>query len=80
MSEEELKYFWVLVLVVAAFLPVTINAIRQRRENPPPMAKHDRKLYRMWKSDPEGYLRKYGDMDRQYLEAQEKKKKGKEKN
>lgn len=73
MDDELIKYLLVLLLVVFAFTPVTLNAIRRRRENPPPMAANDRKLYRLWKSDPKGYARQYGDMDKQYLEAQKDK-------
>ncbi|WP_286237103.1 hypothetical protein [Neptuniibacter halophilus] len=74
MSDELLKYLLVVLLVIFAFTPVTLNALRRRRENPPPMAANDRKLYRLWRSDPEAYARQYGEMDKQYLAAQEKKK------
>lgn len=74
MSEELIKYLMVGALVIFAFVPVTINALRKRKENPPPMAAHDRKLYRLWRSDPEAYQRQYGDMDKQYLETQKLKK------
>lgn len=70
---EEYKYLIVLLFVVLVFTPVTLNALRRRRENPPPMAKNDRKLYRLWRSDPEGYERQYGEMDRQYIAAQKAK-------
>ncbi|RVU29223.1 MULTISPECIES: hypothetical protein [Neptunomonas] len=67
MSDELIKYLAVAALVLFAFIPVTYQTIRQRRLNPPPMAKHDRKLFRLWRSDPEAYERQYGEMDRQYL-------------
>ncbi len=75
MFAEDLKYLWVLLFILFAFVPVTLNALRRRKENPPPMAKNDRKLYRLWRSDPEAYERQYGEMDRQYLKAQEEKRK-----
>lgn len=74
MSEEAIKYLVVGLLVIFAFTPITLNAIKRRKENPPPMAANDRKLYRLWRSDPEAYERQYGDMDRQYLEKQAEKK------
>lgn len=37
------------------------------------MAANDRKLYRMWRADPEAYERQYAELDKQYLEAQKKK-------
>lgn len=78
MSEELIKYIAVGLLVLFAFIPVTLNAIRRRRESPPPMAANDRKLYRLWRSDPEAYERQYGDMDRSYLAAQTAKQKKEE--
>ncbi len=78
MSEELIKYIAVGLLVLFAFIPVTLNAIRRRRESPPPMAANDRKLYRLWRSDPEAYERQYGDMDRSYLAAQKAKQKKEE--
>lgn len=75
---EEYKLLWVLLFVALVFTPVTLNAIRRRRENPPPMAKNDRKLYRLWRSDPEAYERQYGAMDREYIKAQDAKKAAKE--
>ena len=73
MSDEMIKYILVGLLVIFAFVPVTLNALRRRRENPPPMAAHDRKLYRLWRSDPEAYRRQYGQLDQQYAEAQKEK-------
>ncbi|EAR60056.1 hypothetical protein MED92_00800 [Neptuniibacter caesariensis] len=73
MSEELLKYLVVGLLIIFAFTPVTLNAIKRRKENPPPMAANDRKLYRLWRSDPEAYQRQYGEMDKKYLEAQSQK-------
>lgn len=73
MNEEIIKYVLVAALVLFAFIPVTLNALKRRKENPPPMAANDRKLYRIWRSDPEAYERQYGEMDRQYLAAKEKK-------
>ncbi len=78
MTEELLKYLLVTLLVLFAFIPVTLNALKRRRENPPPMAAHDRKLYRLWRSDPEAYQRQYGQLDEQYSEAQKKKGEGSE--
>ncbi|WP_415901867.1 hypothetical protein ACMXYR_12640 [Neptuniibacter sp. QD29_5] len=74
MSDELLKYLLVGLLVLFAFIPVTLNAIRRSRENPPPMAANDRKLYRLWRSDPEAYQRQYGKLDEEYSKAQEEKK------
>lgn len=71
--QEEYKYLAVGLLVLFSFLPITIQAIRKRSENPPPLAARDRKLYRLWRSDPDAYNRQYGDLDRQYLEKQSKK-------
>lgn len=73
MSDELIKYIVVGVLVLFAFTPVTLNALRRRKENPPPMAANDRKLYRMWRSDPEAYQRQYGELDKQYAQAQKEK-------
>lgn len=70
---EEYKYLLVLLFVVLVFTPVTRNAIRRYRETPPPMANNDRKLYRLWRSDPDAYERQYGAMDREYIKAQEEK-------
>ncbi|WP_372834517.1 hypothetical protein [Pontibacterium sp.] len=70
---EEYKYLLVLLFVVLVFTPVTLNAIRRYRETPPPMANNDRKLYRLWRSDPDAYERQYGAMDREYIKAQEEK-------
>ncbi|WP_370279382.1 hypothetical protein [Pontibacterium sp.] len=70
---EEYKVLWVLLFVALVFTPVTLNAIRRYRETPPPMAKNDRKLYRLWRSDPDAYERQYGAMDREYIAAQERK-------
>ncbi len=73
MSESE--YLWVILFVVLAFIPVTLNALRRRGERPPPLAANDRKLYRLWRSDPQAYERQYGEMDREYRLAQQRKKK-----
>ena len=70
---EEFKLWWVLLFIVLAFAPVTWNAIQRAKLKPPPMAKNDRKLFRLWRSDPEAYERQYGEMDRKYLEAQKQK-------
>ncbi len=70
---EEYKYLLVLLFVALVFTPVTLNAIRRYRETPPPMANNDRKLYRLWRSDPDAYERQYGAMDREYIKAQEEK-------
>ena len=74
MSEELIKYIVVGALIIFAFVPVTLNALKKRKENPPPMAAHDRKLYRLWRSDPDAYQRQYGDMDKQYTDAKHLKK------
>ncbi|MCP4597373.1 MAG: MFS transporter [Neptuniibacter sp.] len=73
MNDELMKYLLVAALILFAFIPVTLNALKRRKENPPPMAANDRKLYRLWRSDPEAYQRQYGDMDKQYLAAQKAK-------
>ncbi len=78
MSDEWLKYLVVGLLIVFSFVPVTLQALRKRREAPPPMAKHDRKLYRLWRSDPDAYQRQYGDMDKQYQDALQRKKDAKD--
>ena len=65
-------YLWVALFVFLAFVPITINAFK-RKGSPPPMAANDRKLYRLWRSDPEAYQRQYGAMDEQYLAAQKRK-------
>lgn len=67
------EYFWVALFILLAFLPVTLNALRRRKESPPPMAANDRKLYRLWRSDPEAYQRQYGAMDTSWREAQQRK-------
>lgn len=72
---EEYKYLWVLLFIVLVFAPVTWHALQRRRLNPPPMAKNDRKLFRLWRSDPDAYDRQYGEMDKQYLKAQQEKNK-----
>jgi len=71
---EEYKYLWVFLFILIAFAPTTWNAIQRRRLNPPPMARNDRKLFRLWRSDPESYERQYGEMDKHYLEVQKEKK------
>ncbi|MCV6589701.1 MAG: hypothetical protein OIF57_11795 [Marinobacterium sp.] len=68
-----IEYLWVALFVVLTFTPVTLNALKRRRENVPPMAANDRKLYRLWRSDPDAYERQYGAMDRSWHEAQQKK-------
>lgn len=60
----EWKYLAVGAFVLLAFLPVTYQAIRQRKQRPPLLAQQDRKLYRLWKSDPDAYERQYGALDR----------------
>jgi len=70
---EQYKLLIVILFVVLVFAPVTWQAIRRRKLNPPPMASNDRKLYRLWRSDPLSYERQYGEMDRQYTQAQNKK-------
>lgn len=67
---EENKLIVVILFVLLAFAPVTWHAIRRARLKPPPMAANDRKLYRLWRADPEAYERQYGAMDRSYLKAQ----------
>ncbi len=75
---EDYKYLWVLLFVILVFAPVTWHAIQRAKLNPPPMAKNDRKLFRLWRSDPEAYQRQYGEMDRTYLHAQAEKQKQKQ--
>ena len=71
---EEYKWVVVLLFILVVFIPVTWQAVQRRRLDPPPMAKNDRKLYRLWRSDPKAYERQYGEMDRSYSEAQQKQK------
>lgn len=71
---EEYKWVVVLLFILVVFIPVTWQAVQRRRLDPPPMAKNDRKLYRLWRSDPKAYERQYGEMDRSYSEAQQNKK------
>lgn len=73
MDEELIKYLIVGAFVLFAFIPITWQAIKRRRETPPPMAANDRKLYRLWRSDPEAYQRQYGEMDRRFIEARKSK-------
>lgn len=61
-------------MIVFAFGIVTLNAFRRRKEVPPPLASNDRKLYRLWRSDPDAYQRQYGQLDEQYRQAQNEKK------
>ncbi len=72
---DELKYLAVALLVLFAFVPVTVQALRKRKEPPPPLASNDRKLYRLWRSDPDAYQRQYGALDEEYLKAQKAKRK-----
>ncbi len=72
-SDEWVSYIAVGFMIVFAFGVVTLNAFRRRKEIPPPLAANDRKLYRLWRSDPEAYKRQYGQLDEQYLEAQKEK-------
>lgn len=74
---EEYKLIGVLLFIVIVFIPVTWQAIQRRRLDPPPMAKNDRKLYRLWRSDPKAYERQYGEMDRSYTAAQDAKERAK---
>ncbi|GGK67336.1 hypothetical protein [Amphritea balenae] len=70
---EDYKLILVVLFIIIVFAPVTWQAIQRRKLNPPPMASSDRKLFRLWRSDPKAYERQYGEMDRQYAEAQQKK-------
>lgn len=70
---DELKYLAVALLVLFAFVPVTVQALRRRKEQPPPLASNDRKLYRLWRSDPAAYQRQYGALDEAYVKAQKAK-------
>ncbi|MBN0987890.1 hypothetical protein [Amphritea pacifica] len=70
---EHYKLFIVILFILLMFAPVTWQAIIRRKLNPPPMARNDRKLYRLWRSDPQAYERQYGEMDRQYQQAQKEK-------
>ncbi|MGH1462801.1 MAG: hypothetical protein ACRBB6_12265 [Neptuniibacter sp.] len=74
MDEELIKYLIVGAFVLFAFIPITVQALKRRKESPPPMAANDRKLYRLWRSDPDAYQRQYGELDKQYSAAQAKKK------
>lgn len=69
----DIQYVVTIVFILLVFLPVTLHAYRRRKMTPPPMAANDRKLYRLWRSDPAAYERQYGEMDRQYIAAQEAK-------
>ena len=70
---DELKYVAVALLVLFAFVPVTVQALKKRKEQPPPLARNDRKLYRLWRSDPDAYQRQYGALDEGYVKAQKAK-------
>ncbi|WP_372739493.1 hypothetical protein [Neptunomonas sp.] len=70
---DELKYLAVALLVLFAFVPVTVQALKKRKEQPPPLASNDRKLYRLWRSDPDAYQRQYGALDEEYVKAQKAK-------
>lgn len=70
---EEYKLIIVILFIIVVFVPVTWQAIQRRKLSPPPMASNDRKLFRLWRSDPKSYERQYGEMDRSYLEAQKEK-------
>lgn len=70
---EEYKLIIVILFIAVVFIPVTWQALQRRKLNPPPMASNDRKLFRLWRSDPQSYERQYGEMDRHYLEAQKEK-------
>lgn len=69
----DIRYVVTILFILLVFLPVTLQAYRRRKMTPPPMAANDRKLYRLWRSDPGAYERQYGEMDRQYLAAQNEK-------
>jgi hypothetical protein len=73
-SDEWVSYIAVGSMIVFAFGIVTLNAFRRRKEVPPPLASNDRKLYRLWRSDPDAYQRQYGQLDEQYRQAQNEKK------
>ena len=70
---DELKYLAVALLVLFAFVPVTVQALKKRKEQPPPLASNDRELYRLWRSDPDAYQRQYGALDEEYVKAQKAK-------
>ena len=76
---ENYKLLLVALFIVIIFTPVTLQALKRRKENPPPIAANDRKLYRLWRSDPKAYARQYGEMDRKYTEAQQLKQNKKDK-
>ncbi|WP_054341900.1 hypothetical protein [Neptunomonas antarctica] len=67
---DELKYLSVALLVLFAFVPVTVQALKKRKQPTPPLASNDRKLYRLWRSDPDAYQRQYGALDVEYIKAQ----------
>ena len=73
MDKSFLQYLAVGLLVVLAFVPITLNALKKRNVVPPPMAANDRKLYRLWRSDPDAYKRQYGELDRHYQQVDDSK-------
>lgn len=70
---EDYQYLLTFLFILLVFVPVTLQAYRRRNLKPPPMAANDRKLYRLWRSDPDAYARKYAELDKQYLAAQKDK-------
>jgi len=70
---EQYKLIIVTLFVVLVFAPVTWQAIRRRKLNPPPMARKDRKRKRLWRSHPLSYERQYGEMDRKNQQDQNEK-------
>jgi len=66
---DKMQYVAVAVLVLFAFLPITWQALQRLKESPPPLASNDRKLYRLWRSDPGAYQRQYGALDAEYKKA-----------
>lgn len=67
---EDVSLPLLLIFVLLVLGPLTLRAWRRRRLQVPPMAGSDRKLYRLWQSDPQAYERQYGEMDRQLRAAQ----------
>lgn len=70
---NSIEFFVTILFIVLVFVPVTVQAYKRRHLKPPPMAANDRKLYRLWRSDPDAYQRKYAELDLKYQAAQKQK-------
>ncbi|WP_271270303.1 hypothetical protein [Aliamphritea hakodatensis] len=65
MIDSDVSWPLLLIFILLVFGPLSWRAWKRRHQQVPPMAKNDRKLYRLWQSDPQAYERQYGEMDRQ---------------